>query len=728
MILNTAPQNEAVLSNVGEIGEFRIRNSAKAFNILSSGLYANKIRAIIRELSCNAVDSHTAAGKSDVQFEIHIPNALEPHFSIRDFGTGLSHEQVTQIYTTYFESTKTASNEFIGALGLGSKSPFSYTDNFTVTAIQGGKKGIYSAFINGEGVPSIALMMQEETDEPSGVEVKFSVNERYDFGKFREEAVNVYRHFKLKPIVTGVSNFTFDLVTYETENIIPGVNVYTSRGYKTTSVAVMGNIAYPIEVPNAEQSLGDLRTMLDCGLEIHFQIGEVDFQASREGLSYIPQTIESIKNKLIAVRDALAVRIKEDAESIDNLWERALFLNKKREHDLWYSAVNQYAIDSGLETVQPMSSRYDFLKKFKITPEELATKYNIVVRAFNRTRGNTTCSNVKHNSEYVRNADGTQGYVHTWGFYVSEHCDFVVNDTKVGAGERAKYHYRQANITTSQRTVYVLDKADSNKDMDTTQFFAELQNPPTNRIVKASTLTQKPRRESSVGRDVSILTLEKRSRGSWGGNETMVWADAGKLTSFDSTKTHYYVQLSGYNMVGKVSDAKQLQMLLKGCGIANLASINILGVRKNDLDAVRKQKNWVNLEQYIEQSLVVPSQSLILTMALSDIDMFNFLSPGYSSDPYKFHFGGIQKDSPFRKCIEKFVGFKRVSFDQKCLNMVYSLYGSKLNFDVSANVKNVVTEYEEISSRYPLLAELSRSAKVEAVSEYVTLIDNLKGI
>ncbi len=57
-IINSAPQNEAIMSNVGEIGEFRIRNSAKAFNILSSGLYANKIRAIIRELSCNAVEPY----------------------------------------------------------------------------------------------------------------------------------------------------------------------------------------------------------------------------------------------------------------------------------------------------------------------------------------------------------------------------------------------------------------------------------------------------------------------------------------------------------------------------------------------------------------------------------------------------------------------------------------------------------------------------------------------
>ena len=180
MILNNTPQNEAILSNVGAIGEFRIRNSAKAFSILSSGLYSNKIRAIIRELSCNAVDSHVAAGKESTPFDIHLPNSLEPWFSIRDYGTGLSHDQVTNIYTTYFESTKTDSNAFIGALGLGSKSPFSYTDNFTVTANKDGSKRIYTAFINEQGVPSIALMTDNDTDEPNGVEVQFSVNDRYN--------------------------------------------------------------------------------------------------------------------------------------------------------------------------------------------------------------------------------------------------------------------------------------------------------------------------------------------------------------------------------------------------------------------------------------------------------------------------------------------------------------------------------------------------------------------
>jgi len=117
MLLHTAPQDAAILSNVGEVGNFKIKASAKAFSILSSGLYANKIRAIIRELSCNAVDSHVAAGRTDTPFDVHLPNDLEPWFSIRDYGTGLSHEQVSSIYTTYFESTKTESNDYIGALG-----------------------------------------------------------------------------------------------------------------------------------------------------------------------------------------------------------------------------------------------------------------------------------------------------------------------------------------------------------------------------------------------------------------------------------------------------------------------------------------------------------------------------------------------------------------------------------------------------------------------------------
>jgi uncharacterized protein YfkK (UPF0435 family) len=725
MILNNAPQNEAILSNVGEIGEFRIRNSAKAFNILSSGLYANKIRAIIRELSCNAVDSHTAAGKADVQFDVHLPNSLEPHFSIRDFGTGLTHEQVTNIYTTYFESTKTDSNAFIGALGLGSKSPFSYTDNFTVTAIKDGRKGIYSAFINGEGVPSIALMMSEDTDEPAGVEIKFSVNDRFDYQKFRDEAASVYLYFKLKPKVTGVTNFTLPLIEYDTQNLIQGVHVRKDT-YRNRSVAVMGNIAYPVDVPNPEQ-LGSLRSMLECGLEMHFGIGELDFQASREGLSYIPQTVDSIKKKLEDINSALTDRIKTDAEQVTNLWDRAVFLHKKREHPLWMSAVDKYVVDSKLETAAVGGGRYNFLKTFKVTLDDMRDKYNIAVRAFDRNRGSTTCSNVKHSTEHVRDANGSYSHVYSWEFAVRPDSDFIINDTKVGACERAKYHYRETEMKTYHRTVYVLDKADPLKDMNTEQFFLDICSPPEDRILCASDLKQKPRKDSSVGRNVSILGMERRTRGYR--SEQYVWVDAGKLSDFDSNKTHYYVPLSGYTIISDsgITDAKELREILKESGLGAFQNVVIYGVRKTDLETVKSQSNWVNVESFIQKTLTVPDHNVVMNMVCNTIGMFDFMGNRYG-DTFKFNHNLVKDGSPFKNFVKKYDGYKRVSFSETALRKVYSAYGKNINFDVSTAVQAITDEFASVKERYPLLDNIGNGAAANAIAEYVNLIDNVKGI
>ena len=132
---------------------FQIKPSRKAFEILSSGLYSDKVRAVIRELSTNAADAHVAAGKPDVQFEVHLPNHFEPYFAVKDYGTGLSEKAIYELYTTYFASDKTDSNEFTGALGLGSKSPFCYTDSFTVTSRHNGVLLVFNCHLNADGIP-----------------------------------------------------------------------------------------------------------------------------------------------------------------------------------------------------------------------------------------------------------------------------------------------------------------------------------------------------------------------------------------------------------------------------------------------------------------------------------------------------------------------------------------------------------------------------------------------
>ena len=722
MILNTAPQEQAILSNVGEIGEFRIRNSAKAFSILSSGLYANKVKAIVRELSCNAVDSHAAAGCKDTPFDVHLPNQLEPWFSIRDYGTGLSHEQVTQIYTTYFESTKTASNEFIGALGLGSKSPFSYTDNFTVTAIQNGQKGIYSAFINATGVPSIAQMATEDTTEPAGVEVKFAVNSRQDFDKFRQESYNVFKYFVLKPVVSGYADFKIAEREYDKKDIIPNVHQYTNTS--AASVAIMGNIAYPIDVPAADTTLGDLRGLLNCGLEMYFDIGELDFQASREGLSYIPETINAIKAKLEAVNAVLTDVLKQDADAITNLWERALFLATKKDNRLWTAAVNKYAVDTDLSTFD--SKRYGGLQTFRVGLAEMSKDWNIQIRGFHRYRGNKACSTSKASVDYNASptVPGQRDTWHYWAIPVNAESHFVINDLKTGAGERAKYHYRESAMDVSSRTVLVLEPVDRTKSMNTVEFFKFIANPPEARIVKASSLLDKPRANSGVGRNVSIVVLKERGNGGYYRQQEMVWRDGGTLSTFDAQTIFYYLPLSGYTVESKEGhvNVNELNTWLKTCGVKGLGNLTIYGVRKTDIAAIKTQKNWVNIEDYISGVLknMTDNQVMGLVMqALDDkhISIYNTNIVSKVIDP----------KSPYTEFTTKFKGVERVKHTEHSLRMLTNRYAKGSNFDVYAVITKFEHECKSVHERYPLL-KYSYGARDVDLADYINLIDNVKGV
>lgn len=711
MIINSAPQDQAVLSNVGQIGEFRIRNSAKAFSILSSGLYANKVKAIIRELSCNAVDSHVAAGKVNTPFDVHLPNALEPHFSIRDYGTGLSHDQVTNIYTTYFESSKTDSNAFIGALGLGSKSPFSYTDNFTVTAIKDGRKGIYTAFINEQGVPSIARMMDEATTDPSGVEVKFSVNDRYDFDKFRQEARNVYKYFKLQPVVSGVSDFVVPEIVYADKDIIAGVH---SVSGSTVSMAIMGNIAYPIDVPASDLSIdADIRRVLKYGLIMEFNIGELDFQASREGLSYIPSTIAAIKTKLDATVAELSTRLATEADQIENAWERSYFLIKKYNQSLWGSAVLKYVSNTGFELFDSVS--YDKQKKMELNVSELSDKFNISIKGFVKSRSYAAVSDMKVRAK-SRNtaADGTIIVENVIDMKIHEDAIFVVNDLKTGALTRAKFHFRTSQQAAS---VFVIEAVNKKKSVNTTEFFKYLSNPPGKQIINASALNKKESTRT-IGKNVTILRLAERKR-HYGYREssTFVWEDAGKADTYDSATTFYYVPLSGYTSVGVFHDAKVLHQHLISTGIHNGA---LYGVRKSDIAFIKTQKNWVNIDEHVKTKLSNYGPDSVMGVVKKDIKFDDF----YLVDATKL----VNANSPYAVFHQLFKDVKN-SGSKEMDNAMKSLcqaYKVNVNFDLAALIIKYKSKMNQLHTRYPLLGSLHHSVTRDAVAEYVNLIDQSK--
>jgi len=324
-------QNE--VSTVERIGvkaesTFKIKTTAKAFRILSSGLYSDKITAIIRELSCNAYDSHVAANKEDKPFEIHLPNPIEPFFSIKDFGIGLSHKDVMTLYTTYFDSNKTDSNEYVGCLGLGSKSPFSYVDSFTVTSIFEGKKTVYNSFINEEGIPTIVPLGSENTKEHNGLEVMFSVTEK-DFNEFKNKAAHVLRYFPVAPIING-NAVEVEKIKYVVKHPLWGTKINDGDGKKT--YAIMGNVPYLVntsDFENLEEYQDSILRYFNC--DMFFKIGQLDVTPSREKLSYTEETRKIILERLKKIYQDIQVDIEKRIKDINRFWDACIVFDKINE-------------------------------------------------------------------------------------------------------------------------------------------------------------------------------------------------------------------------------------------------------------------------------------------------------------------------------------------------------------------------------------------------------------
>ena len=229
--------------------QFSIQNSQIAFETLSSRLYTDPIRAVIRELSCNAYDAHVAAGKKDQPFEVALPTNFDPSFRIRDYGPGMSHEQVLSLYCTYFASDKTNNNSVIGAFGLGSKSPFAYflrngkAGGFAVISCYGGKARTYAAFID-NGFPKVELQDERDTTPGNtGLEVIFPVEQR-DVWEFENKARIVFEFFDPPPKFNKRMEVSRPEYTIETERWGLRKSADTEQG--TGVRAVMGGVAYTV--------------------------------------------------------------------------------------------------------------------------------------------------------------------------------------------------------------------------------------------------------------------------------------------------------------------------------------------------------------------------------------------------------------------------------------------------------------------------------------------------
>lgn len=298
--------------------------------------YSNTRLAVVREVSANALDANLEAG-STRPIEIKLPTTMNPTFSVRDFGGGLSQDEVFHLYSKYGKSTKRTSNNYIGAFGIGKFAPLSYGENFTCVSYNGGKKTSYNIFVDESDDTKIVKLHEESSTEPSGLSIEVAIADD-DKDEFREVVQKFFQFFSddEMPKFLGVEdNFIVKREkVLESNNdswfvLEEGARNYYSRN---ESHVIMGRVAYPLDsnaikvenfVDNSDSSTQSILNQLLSmeGFYLRVPLGSVKLHHSRESLEYNKSTQKKIVSSLlVAVKEIQEIAKEKLADSPD-LWE-----------------------------------------------------------------------------------------------------------------------------------------------------------------------------------------------------------------------------------------------------------------------------------------------------------------------------------------------------------------------------------------------------------------------
>lgn len=265
-----------------EIKAFDVKNSAVTFQILSSNLYKFPVSAIIREIISNAYDAHIAAKTLDIPITIKLPTQIDSALIIRDYGTGLSEEEVLGLYTTFFDSSKRSSNDYNGGWGLGSKTPYAYTTSYTVISYYNGVKTVY-AMTKIDGIPNVIKLSSEDTKELNGLEVSIPIQAK-DYSLFADE---IYNYLALnREIFTNLGNMSNVVYSFDNVKVL-----YSTRFTAGKILIKQGNNIFSLYDNMTGEEYDKLPEIAsNYNLLIEVPIGTLSVTPSRENIHFDDDT------------------------------------------------------------------------------------------------------------------------------------------------------------------------------------------------------------------------------------------------------------------------------------------------------------------------------------------------------------------------------------------------------------------------------------------------------
>lgn len=531
-------------------------NTGAIFSILTESVYSMPRMAGIREIISNALDANTRTN-SQMPIRIKSPSTLDPVFSVRDFGPGLTSEEIRDLYTSLGSSSKKEIENEIGFFGIGALSPLAYVEQFTVKSYKNGTVTLYSIFGGEDGVPQVAAINSEKTDQHNGLEVSYSIK-REEITPFCEDIKYSLAFIKpdlfecalkveyFKSVLSSSKNLSLKI---EDKVFIIGQSYGDYNNKLLKNMIVMGGVAYEIDYNLVERS----NILNNRYVIVEAPLGSVSVQASREKLKMNAKTVAYAKSVLRYIEANIE---KEVQGQIDQSPD--------------YRDALQIYTRMGLVKLKPMKWKGHNLS-MEYLKEQLKKNFTL---------------KLKNKKAYV--PYDSQGF--QYRLYLTNYPDhkFILDDTSAGGLTRISDNVLEAYCT-------VCVQISEEKTKEFTEKFGDIFK------VKASTLPVKKRAPRKVGEVKEKKDIYKLRKGLTYYNPTFVNIAEKCKVNMDTYSGYYVI------MKNKSVEHNKLKYTLSDVYYASCALEKDVIVIDWELekppngvylfDVLEKEVNW-HIEQY----------------------------------------------------------------------------------------------------------------------------------
>jgi hypothetical protein len=652
MIIETTKQKVQTSGNIQSASCTIDAEDMRYIASLLRNNYSDTILATMREIIANGIDVSNGR-KVDVQ----LPTKLEPNFIVKDYGCGLSEEDMMGLYTKYGKSTKRDSNNAIGGFGIGRFAPLSYTDSFIVISVCDGQKTAYTIRVDENDDTVVSKMFSESAKEDNGIYVQVPIQIK-DIESFKLKFKKFSRYLGDKINLLNeewdqeLPNFSCDSFDfYEKQSHLFNVGICFQKPH-----VLMGSILYPV--------VEDSRyPCFKRGVVYKAEIGEFKLHHSRESLEY--------NDKTVAALSKASEKIQSDVEKNAN--------EQIKDAECLYDAIKMFAKFKFM--------LYNLVGNFKNLKINWGD-FPISEKVF----GFSNCQTLQKISKNRQGNLSTKAINSSWNFS-DEPLDrryFIIDD-----GVMPRSPHNRLSWLKDNEEVYLITL----KDEEMGRFKAM-------NSKHVSLLSSHERSFKSINRQTAkkgdvkkgdILLFEPPIGYACCTN-SQFWKEVEEELSDD--KTHYYYVYNANKIespCGRVLDARSVYENLTNLRKLDSKIDKVYGVRKKALKKIEKKSNWIRMDE-IEEKII--NDSPILKNA-KRYEELRGLIRGYDLN---FMTRALEK-SPSKKII---LNFKKLLNDINKMERPERVH--KVNLDrIKIDLSKEVKIKEDFLSAYPMVKHLANS-------------------